>query len=466
MQSRRSWVTCTSMQSLIEYSGPVEAEPPPNPQQPTDSDDISKLQAVLDRMASEPDSEPDDDDAYEMDTGVCVRCGMEICGACDVFGGFCLTCWQREGCPHPPNIPDAGRWPPGYLQRDPPATPTPADAMSGARERANKKFDGMPADMWAERRERANKNKDEMAAEAEERERARVRQKMLDHEREHAEERDRWGYLDNSESANVRRREQWGWKDNSESANVRRMHHFAEQFRWDTQRVATYERAREINALDLAPMRSLRAPPHRNQVPQFRLPPCAVAAEEDDPEDKAEEEEDESEDASEDDESIYWPDEAQTNLCQRHQCQVENDAMTDESVSATPMAASVPEEVAASMAATPPAATVPRQLRKGALTSMVPVYVPYQYNYDVNKRRKTTEEGCFQEDHSARSIEGSVVAETSATDGSYIMMPNWVGEINSDAPYVARGVSLQPHPGYTGPTPWYLVECDTGSTPP
>ena len=129
MQSRRSQVTCTSMQSLIEYSGPVEAEPPPNPQQPTDSDDISKLQAVLDRMASEPDEEPDD--AYEMDTDVCVRCGLRICGAGDVFGGFCLTCWQRDGCQRPPNVPDAGRWPPGYnLQRDPPATLTPADAMS------------------------------------------------------------------------------------------------------------------------------------------------------------------------------------------------------------------------------------------------------------------------------------------------------------------------------------------------
>ena len=415
------------MQSLIECSGPVEAEPPANPQQP------------------------------EMDTDVCVRCGLRICFAEDVFGGFCLTCWQRDGCPRPPNVPDAGRWPPGYqLQRDP--TPTPSD----------KKFDGMPADMWEEERVRANKKMDEMATEmrAEERERARVRQKMLDHEREHAEERDRWGYLDNSESANVRRREQWGWLDNSESANVRRMHHFAEQFRRDMQRRATYERAREINALDLAPMRSLRAPPHRNQVPQYRLPPCAVAAEEDDPDDKAEEdesedaseddeaeedvpddkaeEEDECEDASEDDESIYWPVEAQTNLCQGHQCQVENDAMTDESVSATPMAATVP------------------------------FYVPCQRNVDVNKRRRLTEEGGFEEEirsglvteyHSAGSIAGSIVAETSATDGSYIMMPNWVGGINSDAPYVARGVSLEPHPGYTGPMPWYL-DCDTGSTPP
>ena len=87
----------------------------------------------------------------------------------------------------------------------------------------------------------------------------------------------------------------------------------------------------------------------------------------------------------------------------------------------------------------------------------------------------TTEEGGFEEElrsglvtehHSAGSIVGWIVAETSATDGSYIMMPNWVGEINPpDAPYVARGVSLQPHPGYTGPMPWYL-DCDTGSTPP
>ena len=102
---------CTSLHSLIECIGPVKAEPLPNPQMPTEPE------------------EPDD--TYEMDTDVCVRCGLRICGAGDVFGGFCLTCWQRDGCQRPPNVPDAGRWPPGYnLQRDPPATPTPADAMS------------------------------------------------------------------------------------------------------------------------------------------------------------------------------------------------------------------------------------------------------------------------------------------------------------------------------------------------
>ena len=371
---------CTSLHSLIESGGPVEAEPPPNPQQPTESDSIAAMQAVLDWMASEPDEEPDD--AYEMDTE--------------------------------------------------------------ERERANKKMDGMPADMWAEERIA------EMRA-LQERERAeeRVRQKKLKDERERAEERERWNMC-----------------QSNGSANVRRMHQFAEQWKRDMQHRATWEQARNVNALDLAPMRSLRAPPHRNQVPQYRLPPCAVAAEEDDPDDKAEEdesedaseddeaeedvpddkaeEEDECEDASEDDESIYWPVEAQTNLCQGHQCQVENDAMTDESVSATPMAATVP------------------------------FYVPCQRNVDVNKRRRLTEEGGFEEEirsglvteyHSAGSIAGSIVAETSATDGSYIMMPNWVGGINSDAPYVARGVSLEPHPGYTGPMPWYL-DCDTGSTPP
>ena len=349
------------------------------------------------------------DDTYEMDTDVCVSCRTTIQSACDVFGGFCLTCWHSKGCPRPPNVPDAGRWPPGYnLQRDPPQSPRHADA-SALQERERAEF------------ERQNEEREP--------EEERVRQKNLKHDRERAEERERGGLL-----------------DNSESANVRRMHQFADRFHRDLLHTVAWERAREINALDLAPMRSLRDPPHLIRDTPFRLPPGAMAAEEDDPED-TEEEEDESEDASEEVLFLSCHDEAHKEMPAS-----ENDAMTDESVSATPVVVSVPEEVPTSipMAATPPAATVP-------------AYMVCQSNVDVNKRRRTTEEGDFEEEIRSGLVTevrgvGSIAAEMSATD--------WVGEINSDVPYVARGISLQPHPDYTGPTPWYLIDWDTGSTPP
>ena len=130
-------------------------------------------------------------------------------------------------------------------------------------------------------------------------------------------------------------------------------------------------------------------------------------------------------------------------------------------MSATPVAASVPEEVAASIPvpATPPAARVP-------------VYVPWQSNVDVNKRRRTTEQGGFEEEIYSGSVTelrsiGSYIGPQSVPDGSYIIVPNWVGEINTgDTPCIPRDPRLlQPHPGYTGPTPWYL-DGETGSTPP
>ena len=200
---------------------------------------------------------------------------------------------------------------------------------------------------------------------------------------------------------------------------ARRRYQLAQQWKRDMQDRAAWEWARTVNALDLDPGRSFDAASRARAARLINNDTTlaarllnrgtTLAAEEDEPEDEPDE-------AHEETPALPTPggddDKGKDEIEEK-----EDDAMTDESVSATPVLGSVAEEVGASI--------------------------------DVNKRRRTTEEGNFEEE-----VRSGLVTEMSDTDGWCIMTRDWVGENNSDEPYVPRGISLQPHPGYTGPTPW------------